>query len=146
MKFKKLDELQYIKRGNIFKHCLFTVIGLLLLYYTVLGFDIVIMSQRNAILLIIIFTVSLFCIEMIWNEIYPISEKRQKFLYFILGLFGFAVIILSAYEMITGKACFMEREIISDTGTGFIMGCLLFMIFAAYILRKITAKKKGEMS
>ena len=141
MKIKKLDELQYIKRGNIFKHCLFAIIGLLLLYIALIEFDIVFISQRNALLLIIIFIVSLFCIEMICYGIYPLSERRQKFIYILSGLLGLAIVIISICEMIFGKESFIENEILSDTGAGVIMGCLLFSIFLAYVIKSICNNK-----
>ena len=98
MKIKKLDELQYIKRGNVFKHCLFTTICLLLINIALLEFDIAIASQRSTLVLIVLFVVSLLCIEMIYFEIYPLSEKRQKFLYIFAGLYGLAAIIASVYD------------------------------------------------
>lgn len=143
MKIKKFDELQYIKRGNIFKHCLFTIIGLLLLYMAMTEFGIVLMSQRNALLLIIVIIVSLFCIEMICYDIYPLSEKRQKFIYIIAGLLGSVIIIISIYEMAFGEESFVENAVLSDIGAGAILGCLLFAIFFAYAIKSIFNKKTG---
>jgi len=143
MKTKKLDELQYIKRGNIFKHCLFTIIGLLLLYIALVEFDIILMSQRNALLLIIIFIVSLFCIEMICYGIYPLSEKRQMFIYMIAGLCGLTVTIIALCEMVFGKESFIENEMLSDFGAGVILGCLLFAIFFAYAIKSKYNRKTG---
>ena len=145
MKIKKLDELQYIKRGNIFKHCLFTIIGLLLIYLTLLEFNIVFMNQHSALILIIVFIVSLFSIEMVCYEIYPLSEKRQKFLYIFEGLFGLAVIIMTGYELIFREASFIENQMLSDIGTFFIAGCFVLMIFFAYIIKKIYNKMKGDV-
>lgn len=145
MKIKKLDELEYIKRGNIFKHCLFTIIGLLLVYIVLLESDIIFISQRNVLIFIIMFIVSLFCIEMICYDIHPLSEKRQKFLYIFAGLFGVAIIIISAYELITSEASFIENNIISDTGTGIIIGCLFSLILLTYIIKSnYNKKREGE--
>ena len=146
MKIKKLDELQYIKRGNIFKHCLFTIVGLLMIYTAMLEFDIIIASHRNALILIIIFIVSLFCIEMIYYEIYPLSEKRQKFLYLFAGLLGLTIIIAMSYELISGETRFMESQMLSDAGAGIIMGVMFLMIPAAYLIRRVHNKSKGESS
>ena len=143
MKIKKLDELQYIKRGNVFKHCLFTIVGLLLLYITLSEFDIVLMSQRNALQLIIIFIVSLFCIEMIYYDIYPLSEKRQKFIYIIAGLFGITCMVITTYEMVFGEERFTENDLLSDSGAVAIMGGLLFVIFLAYVIKSIYNKRVG---
>lgn len=145
MKIKKLDELEYIKRGNIFKHCLFTIIGLLLVYIVLLESDIIFISQRNVLIFIIMFIVSLFCIEMICYDIHPLSEKRQKFLYIFAGLFGVAIIIISTYELITNEASFIENNIISDTGTGIIIGCLFSLILLTYIIKSnYNKKREGE--
>jgi hypothetical protein len=146
MKLKNLDELQLIKRGNVFKHCLFTVIGLLLFYVLTLELDIVFMSQRNALILIILSVVALFCIEMICYDIYPLSEKRQKFLYFFEGIFGAVVVTVSIYEMVSGEAGFIENEMLTDEGAGVIMGGLFILILLAYIGKSVYNKKIGELS
>ena len=144
MKIKKLDELQIIKRGNIFKHCLFTIIGLLLLYLVLLESDIVLMSQRNAIALIILIVVSMFCVKMICYGIYPLSEKRQRFIYLFMGLAGLFIIIISSRDVISNETRFIENEMLSDAGAGIIMGGLILLIFFAYIIKSVHSKMRGE--
>ena len=144
MKIKKLDELQIIKRGNIFKHCLFTIIGLLLLYLILLESDIVLMSQRNAITLIILIVISMFCVEMICYGIYPLSEKRQRFIYLFMGLAGLLIIIISSRDVISNETRFIENEMLSDAGAGIIMGGLILLIFFAYIIKSVHNKMRGE--
>ena len=144
MKIKKLDELQIIKRGNIFKHCLFTIIGLLLLYLILLESDIVLMSQRNAITLIILIVVSMFCIEMICCDIYPLSEKRQRFIYLFMGLTGLLIISISSRDVISHETRFIENEMLSDTGAGIIMGGLFLSILFVYIIKSVHNKMRGE--
>jgi len=144
MKIKKLDELQLIKRGNIFKHCLFAIIGLLLLYIAMIELDIVFLSHSNTLILMIIFVVSMFCIEMIHYEIYPLSEKRQRFAYLFAGLFGTAAIIASIYEMVSGAMGFIENDMLSDAGAGVLMGSLFLAILLAYVCKLISNKKKSE--
>jgi uncharacterized membrane protein HdeD (DUF308 family) len=141
MKIKKLDELQYIKRGNIFKHCLFTVIGLLLLHILATELGIVFTSQRNALLLIVFFIISLFCVEMIYHGIYPLSEKRQKFLYIVMGLCGIVIIAASVYDMVSGNAGFAENGLLSDSGAGVFIGGLSLAIFVAYIIKSVFGGK-----
>ena len=142
MKIKKLDELELIKRGNIFKHCLFTVIGLLFVHIAMMELNIILMSQRNAVVLIIIFIVSLFCIEMICYGIFPLSEKRQKFVYIIAGLCGVAAVIFTVIELLYGEEGFIVNEMLSDTGTVGVMGCLLFAILLAYVIKSICSLQK----
>lgn len=143
---KKLDELQYIKRGNVFKHCLFTIVIMLLAYVSILELDIIIISQRNALMLIVLFIVSLFCIEMICYEIYPLSEKRQKFIYCFAGLFGIGAIIAGIYEMVMEDAAFIESKMLTDAGTIILIGCLFIMVLIAYLLKKLYVKTKGDSS
>lgn len=147
MGIKKLDELQLIKRGNIFKHCLFTVIGLLLINVTLLEFDFAIMSQINMLLCIIQFTISLFCIEMIINEIYPIGEKRMRVIYCFFGLMGVTLAILSLCEVIISKKAMFEDGLISNEGIGLLISILNLSIIGAYIGRKLYNKnhKEGEL-
>lgn len=143
-RFKKLDELELIKRGNIFKHCLFTVIGLLLINVTLLELDIIFMSQRNIMLCIIMFIVSLFCSEMILNDIYPIGEKRQRFIYVFFGLYGITLAVLSFYEAVILKYPLIEDGILSDTITYAIASIFSMSVGITYICRMLYNKKHKE--
>lgn len=136
MKLKKLDELQYIKRGNIFKHCFFTIIGLLMLHILATELGIVFTSQQNTLLLMVFFILSLFCIEMIYHGIYPLSEKRQKFLYMVMGICGITIIAASVYDIVTGDAGFAENGLLSDSGAGVFIGCFSLAIFIAYVIKR----------
>ena len=144
MKIKKLDELELIKRGNIFKHCLFTVMGMLFLLLMTLQADIVLMSQRNALALIIIFISAMFVVEMIIYGIFPLSEKRQRFIYFFMGLAGVFLIAISARELITGEYRFIEDGMLSDAGAGVIMGGLFTLILIAYAIKCAYVKSINE--
>jgi hypothetical protein len=80
---------------------------------------------------------------MICYGIYPLSEKRQMFLYLISGLGGLTVTIIALCEMVFGEKSFIENKMLSDTGTSVMFGCLLFAIFLAYAIKKIYNKKTG---
>jgi len=144
MKIKKLDELQYIKRGNVFGHCLITLIGLLVVNIIMIELGIVFMNQRNMLIFIIIFTVSQFCIEMICYDIFPLSEKRQRFVYIFAGLIGIVFIFISVHSIISGEAGFTENEILSDAGAGIFTGCLMLSIFLSYTIKYLYKKRTGD--
>ena len=142
MKFKKLDELQKIKRGNVFMHCYFATIFLIIANYLMLAFDFAAVSQQNALLLMLLLIVSLFCIEMICYEIYPITEKRQRILYIVIGLYGIFLLALGFIDILSDEASFIEDHMISNAGVGIILGCLMFSILFAYILKSANGKKE----
>jgi hypothetical protein len=81
---------------------------------------------------------------MILYDIYPLSEKRQGFIYLFGGLAGLYVIIISSGNLITGEVRFIENEMLSDAGAGVIMGGLFLMILFVYLIKIIYNKKRGE--
>ncbi|HIQ76787.1 MAG TPA: hypothetical protein IAB79_04970 [Candidatus Faecousia excrementipullorum] len=121
-KIKKLDELQLLKRGNIFKHGMFCLIGLLLLNTLLYSQGIEWASGKWAELTIILFTIVLCSIEFILYDIYPLTENKQKHLIYFLGLFGFVALIACIYDLIVGKSGIVVDGKITETALGIIYG------------------------
>ena len=135
-KIKKLDELQLLKRGNIFKHGMFCLIGLLLLNTALYSQGIEWASGKWAELTIILFTIVLCSIEFIFYDIYPLTENKQKHLIHFLGLFGFAAFIACIYDLAIGKTGIIVDGKITETALGIIYGLMFISVFVVYKLKK----------
>ena len=135
-KIKKLDELQLLKRGNIFKHGMFYLIGLLLLNTLLYSQGIEWASGKWAELTIILFTIVLCSIEFILYDIYPLTENMQKHLIYFLGLFGFVALIACIYDLIVGKSGIVVDGKITETTLGIIYGLMFISVFVVYKLKK----------
>ena len=135
-KIKKLDELQLLKRGNIFKHGMFCLIGLLLLNTLLYSQGIEWASGKWAELTIILFTIVLCSIEFILYDIYPLTENKQKQLIYFLGLFGFVALIACIYDLIVGKSGIVVDGKITETALGIIYGLMFISVFVVYKLKK----------
>lgn len=135
-KIKKLDELQLLKRGNIFKHGMFCLIGLLLLNTLLYSQGIEWASGQWAELTIILFTIVLCSIEFILYDIYPLTENKQKHLIYFLGLFGFVALIACIYDLIVGKSGIVVDGKITETALGIIYGLMFISVFVVYKLKK----------
>ena len=135
-KIKKLDELQILKRGNIFKHGMFCLIGLLLLNTLLYSQGIEWASGKWAELTIILFTIVLCSIEFILYDIYPLTENMQKHLIYFLGLFGFVALIACIYDLIVGKSGIVVDGKITETTLGIIYGLMFISVFVVYKLKK----------
>ena len=135
-KIKKLDELQLLKRGNIFKHGMFCLIGLLLLNTLLYSQGIEWASGKWAELTIILFTIVLCSIESILYDIYPLTENKQKHLIYFLGLFGFVALIACIYDLIVGKSGIVVDGKITETALGIIYGLMFISVFVVYKLKK----------
>ena len=135
-KIKKSDELQLLKRGNIFKHGMFCLIGLLLLNTLLYSQGIEWASGKWAELTIILFTIVLCSIEFILYDIYPLTENKQKHLIYFLGLFGFVALIACIYDLIVGKSGIVVDGKITETALGIIYGLMFISVFVVYKLKK----------
>ena len=135
-KIKKLDELQLLKRGNIFKHGMFCLIGLLLLNTALYSQGIEWASGKWAELTIILFTIVLCSIEFIFYDIYPLTENKQKHLIHFLGLFGFGAFIACIYDLAIGKTGIIVDGKITETALGIIYGLMFISVFVMYKLKK----------
>ncbi|WP_040951391.1 hypothetical protein [Gorillibacterium massiliense] len=141
---KKLDELQMLKRGNVFKHGLFLMGGLTLLNACLENNDIFILPDKWSALFIVLVTIAVCGIEMIIYEIYPLLEKRQKRLIYFIGLFGAASIIVSAIDMVNEHTPFIRNRQVTDTGTGILFGCAFLSIAAAYLTKSKYQERHNE--
>lgn len=144
-KIKKLDELQLLKRGNIFKHGMFCLIGLLLLNTLLYSQGIEWASGKWAELTIILFTIVLCSIEFILYDIYPLTENKQKHLIYFWGLFGFVALIACIYDLIVGKSGIVVDGKITETALGIIYGLMFISVFVVYKLKKqYSAKHEND--
>ena len=142
---KKLDELQLLRRGNVFKHGLFMLGGLVLLNAYLENSNLFVINERWSAPLIVLFTVAVCGIEMIWYDIYPITEKRQKRLVYFIGLYGIASIFISIVDMVNGEIAFIHNKQVTDEGIGILFGCMFVSIAAAYICKSYyNMKQKFE--
>lgn len=144
-KLGHLDELQLLKRGNVFKHGLFSLAGLLLLNALLYSCGIEWASGKWAELSLILFTVVLCSIEFIYYDIYPLTEKRQKALIVFCGLFGTAAIIACLYDFIFENAQMISNGKISESALGIIYGVMFASIFITYkFKKKYNAKHEND--
>ena len=144
-KLDHLDELQLIKRGNVFKHGLFTLAGLLLANALLYACGIEWATGKWAELTMILFTVVLCCIEFICYDIYPLTEKRQKFLYYFSGLVGIASISACVYDLLTEKTGFIVDDKVTESALGIVYGLMFMALFVTYIMKsKYNAKRDTD--
>jgi hypothetical protein len=144
LKFKKnLDELQLLRRGNIFKHGLFTLIGLLLLNALLYSAGIEWASGKWPELTIILFTVVLCYIEFICNDMYPLTKEKQKYAIYFIGLFGIAVVIACIYDLLTNKMGIIVDGKIASEALGIIYGFMFLSSRVIYSLCRMNNRKKG---
>ncbi len=134
-KLKQLDELELLKRGNVFKHGLFALGGLLLANTLLYSLGIEWASGKWAELTILLFVVALCSIELICYGIYPLTEKRQKGLIYFSGLLGTMAIIAGIYDLVSEKAGGVVNGKITDSALSIVYGILFTAIFIAYKLK-----------
>ena len=134
-KIEHLDELQLLKRGNIFKHGLFSLVGLLLVNTLLYSCGIEWAAGKWAELTITLFVIVLCSIEFICYDIYPLTEKRQKYLIYFSGLFGLASIIACVYDLLTEKTGMIVEGKIANDALGIIYGLMFSAVFLAYKIK-----------
>jgi uncharacterized membrane protein len=134
-KIKHLDELQLLKRGDVFKHGLFSLAGLLLLNALLYSAGIEWAPGKWAELTILLFTIMLVSIEFIFYGIFPLSEKRQRFLYYFCGLFGITAIIACVYDLMNEKTAIVTNGKIAESALGVIYGLMFLAIFLVYLFK-----------
>lgn len=135
-KLNNLDELQLIKRGNIFKHGLYTLAGLLLANALLYSIGVQWAPGKWAELTFLLITVVLCSIEFIYYEIFPMTEKRQKYAIYFLGLFGLGAIVACTLELVQGKTGIIAEGKIVSSALGILYGLLFFSVFVTFILKK----------
>ncbi|MGX8833301.1 hypothetical protein ACWG0P_03730 [Amedibacillus sp. YH-ame6] len=134
-KSEHLDELQLLKRGNVFKHGLFSLIGLLLINALLYSCGIQWAEGKWSELTIILFVVVLCIIEFVCYDIYPLTERKQKRFIYFSGLFGLLAIIACMYDFIFEYAKIIVNGKISESALGVIYGAMFLSTFIAYKLK-----------
>lgn len=132
IKTKNLDELQLLKRGNIFKHGLFILVSLLLLNTLLYSYGIEWTTGKWGELTIILITIVICAIEFIYHDIYPLTENKQKYLIYISGLYGLTAIVICIYDMISKKTGIIVDGKVTSNTLGIIYGVLFIAVFVTY--------------
>lgn len=132
---KKLDELQLLKRGNIFKHGLFLLIGLLLFNAFLYSYGIKWTSGKWDELTIVLFVIVWCSLEFIIYDIYPFSEKRQKYLIYFCGLFGVVALIACIYDLTIGNVAVLIDGKITESALGVVYSLMFIAIWIIYIIK-----------
>ena len=134
-----LDELQLLKRGDVFKHGFLSLTGLLLVNALLYSYGIEWTSGKWAELTIILFVIVLCSVEFIYYDIYPLTEKRQKGGIYFLGLFGLISIAACGYDLAVEKIGIIADGKITASALGILYGILygiMFLsVFFAYKLK-----------
>ncbi len=134
-KSRNLDELQLRKRGDIFKHGLFSLMGLLLVNALLYSWGIEWASGKWAELTIILFTVVLCSIEFICYDIYPMLEKRQKLAIYFLGVYGVVSILAGIYDFQTLNTKIIVDGKIVSSALAIVYGIMFITVFLVYIIK-----------
>ena len=134
-----LDELQLLRRGDVFKHGFLSLTGLLLVNALLYSYGIEWTSGKWAELTIILFVIVLCSVEFIYYDIYPLTEKRQKGGIYFLGLFGLISIAACGYDLAVEKVGIIADGKITASALGILYGILygiMFLsVFFAYKLK-----------
>lgn len=134
-KTKNLDELQIIKRGNVFKHGLFIALGLLLINSALYAYGVEWAPDGFAELTIVIVTIVFCSIEFIYHDIYPLKIERQKYVIYLTGIYGIVSIAISVYDLIRSKNGIILNGRITESALSIIYGCLMIAILLAYLIK-----------
>ncbi|MDR1736518.1 MAG: hypothetical protein LBR85_06590 [Oscillospiraceae bacterium] len=142
---KRLDELQLLKRGIVFKHGLFTLVALLLINALLYSQGIEWVSGKWGELIIVFFVIVLCNIEFIYYDISPLGERRQKYLIFFCGLLGATTVIACTYELVMEDTGIIVDGKINRNVLGILFGIMILAIFIAYMLKaKFNTKREDN--
>lgn len=144
-KLAHLDELQLLKRGNVFKHGFFCLTGLLLVNALLYSYGIEWVSGKWAELTIVLFVIVLCSVEFICYDIYPLTEKRQKGGIYFLGLFGLVSIAACGYDLAIEKVGIIADGKITASALGILYGVMFLSVTLAYKLKtKYNVKHEND--
>lgn len=139
---KGLDERQLLIRGNIFKHGFFVLTFLIFcnaMLNVLLGFKWT--TNGWSELTIVLFGITICCIEFIYYDIYPLTEQYQKYSIYCIGIFGCTSIVLCLYEIIFENIPIIVNGNLTANTLGIIYGLMFLTIFIIYICKTIRNQK-----
>ncbi len=140
-KDKNLDERELQIRGGVALHTMLFGFALLLLVTMLDLLGLFYIEQPFGYLLVLLLMVAMLCMEMIYHEVYPIGEKRQRFLYYVLGAYGIIVLPICIMAYKNGEVFFVEKTV---TQNGVLAGMAVVYIAVClfYIMRSRKSKQK----
>lgn len=141
-KKEKLDERQLLIRGNIFKHGFLVLVSLIFcnaLLGIYGGFEWA--TGKWPELTILLFAITVCCVEFILYDIYPLTEKRQRYLIYFMGAFGVVSIGACLYEMLAQNIPALVEGTLTPNALGIVYGGMFLSICLTYIGKAVYNKK-----
>ena len=142
-KSKHLDERQLIIRGNLFGRALVVSVVSMIVLYFLHGANILYIEAPLGYLTGMVVTLTVFLIDLIRNEVYPMGEKRHRILYTIFGLYGAGITAFGIWCAKNGEAL-VEGKTLMATGLLIFWGVLFMLVPIAYFIRAAKSKKSVE--
>jgi hypothetical protein len=139
MKRKEFDERQLWIRGNIFKHMVFFMGGLLLLNAGLAGEGIAWADGFSANLLLFAVPLAAGSVEMILRGVYFTGNAGRLALTALLGVSSLTALLLS----LSGGAL-IDGGQLTERGCGAAVGLLLFLVAATAALRTLWDRKERK--
>ncbi|WP_461204926.1 hypothetical protein [Clostridium sp. DL1XJH146] len=137
----KLDERQLWIRGEVYKHALMVMGGLLILDAILKDFGMIWADSMSSSMIILMVSIMVGSVEMICRDVYMVPGNRQKYLIALMGICSSIVVVQAVIELAIGKYKFVvEGQLTNDASKAIMVACV-FIIFIVFLVKNHQNKK-----
>lgn len=137
------DERQLWIRGDVYKHGLFLMGGILLLDNLLRDFGMVWAGGRILDLSVLMVTVAFCSVEWICRDVYlALPIKQQDGILALLGVLAVALLFYSCIELFLGETRFFSHGQLAEAGLEIISSLCLLLICVAYLVKRLLGMRK----
>jgi hypothetical protein len=136
-----LDERQLWLRGEVLKHCLFLIGGLLLLKMFLKAFELSLVDEEWVDIFIIAITMTLGCIEKSLRGVFNFDDIRMTAVIVILGIAGAISFVLNIIHFTGGEGLVSGGQL-TQAGVFWVMSLSFIAITAVYFFTRARYLKR----
>ena len=136
----EFDERQLWVRGNVFKHVVIIMAVLLLLDAFLKSSNIYWADEMYSNIIILMFATMVGSVEMIIQDVYLGKRNNHKIIIGLMGLSGTIALVMSIFELLSGKSKFLLNGQLTNVGSGVITDIFILTIVITYIVKSVYNK------
>jgi len=135
------DERQLWVRGDIFKHTVIVMGGLLLLNSFLMDYGVSWADGMYPSMIILLISIMTLSVEMICRNVYPSVNNNQKIPIYLIGILSTVSLAWTVIESNSLEIKLVVSGQLSEYGSRLIMNSCMFIIFAVFIVKTVYEKR-----
>jgi hypothetical protein len=137
----KFDERQLWGRGEVYKHMILVMGGLLILDGILKDGGVIWAGSFDSSMIILMISGMVGSVEMICRNVYMSRGNQNKWVVYLMGIISTISLVRIVIELIFQKYSLIASSQLNDKGFLFVIDVCMLVIFVVFIIKSANTKR-----